>query len=53
MFASPSYLSLKSMGGENNVDFDQLSYQKEYGLIKESLKKAKKEITVHKVHGTY
>jgi hypothetical protein len=41
------------MGGENNVDFDQLSYQKEYGLIKESLKKAKKEITVHKVHGTY
>ena len=52
MFASPSHLSLTSRGTEHNIPFDPLSYRKEYRLIKESLKKAKKEITVHKVHGT-
>jgi hypothetical protein len=52
MFASPSHISLKTHAGEDRIEFEPISYKKEYKLIKNSLRKAKKEIIVHKVHGT-
>ena len=52
MFASPSHISLKTHTGEDRIEFEAISYKKEYSLIKKSLTDAKKEITVHKVHGT-
>jgi hypothetical protein len=52
MFASPSHLLISTQSTTHQVPFDPLSYRKEYRLIKDSLKRAKKEITVHKVHGT-
>jgi len=52
MFASPSYMLIKSHGDEHRIDLPTLSHREEYQLITDSLKSAKKEINVHKVHGT-
>jgi hypothetical protein len=53
MFASPSYLKLQSGKVETKIPFAQLKYQDEYRCIKDSVKKAKVEVVVHKVHGTF
>ena len=52
MFASPPHILYKNQAGEERVTFAPLQYREEYTRIKESVKKARKEITVHKVHGS-
>ena len=36
MFASPCHLLLSTISGDKYIDFDPLSYKKEYSLIKTS-----------------
>ena len=50
MFASPSYIELPH---NIKIPFASLNYQDEYRCIKQSVKKAKVEVTVHMVHGTF
>jgi hypothetical protein len=53
MFASPSYLEIPCSNMENKrVYFPRLDCMEEYKRIKESVIRAKIEISVHKVHGT-
>ena len=52
MFASPSYIPVVSLGTEKKIPFPALQYQEEYQLIKDTLRKEKKEVILHKVHGT-
>ena len=53
MFASPSHITESMKSGEKIIAFKPISHREEYSLIKESLEKSKKEVTMHKVHGTY
>ena len=53
MFASPPYMLLKNMAGEKRIPFATLKYREEYTSIQDSVKKARKEIIVHKIHGTF
>ena len=53
MFASPSYLEIQNKTETKKKSFDRLDYMGEYKRIKESVIKAKIEISVHKIHGTY
>jgi hypothetical protein len=45
-FASPAHLSISSRIGNSKIAFGALNYQEEYRLIRETVKKAKIEITV-------
>ena len=53
MFASPPYMLCKNQAGEMRIPFAPLRYREEYISIQDSVKKARKEIVVHKVHGTF
>jgi hypothetical protein len=53
MFASPSHIVESTKCDKKVLTLDPISHRAEYSLIKESLKKSKKEVTMHKVHGTY
>jgi hypothetical protein len=53
MYASPPYRKIESSAGfKKSCEFPLLNNREEYRKIKQSLKKAKIELTLHKVHGT-
>ena len=52
MFASPSYIPLEGGSLDIHIKMAPLKHREEYKYIKESLKKAQKDVTLHKVLGT-